>query len=213
MFDRLSRRGRFALAGLAAAALAVPAIAVGRGNAPGGTRFELSANPALTSLSCLAQPGHTPRATVTVRRGSVNDTLTLRLRGFRPGLAFDLFTVERSPFDPGFAGNFGLSWYQSDVAVGSDGTSTTKIKTVLLDQVFGFAAGAVNPTHTFHVGFWFHRPHEASGCIASPAPTPFNGEQDAGPNAFISRPNPRTHLGPLCTTHSPDPGTATPSCT
>lgn len=53
------------------------------------------------------------------------------------------------------------------------------IKTILLDQIFGF---------------------DPAGCgFDVTKPTPFNGEQNAGPNAMISLPNPRTNLGPLCT--------------
>jgi hypothetical protein len=211
MLHRLNRRGRLALAGIAAAALAVPALAIGQQDAgTNSTSFQLAANPGLTSLSCITQPGHTPTANVTVTRGSTNDTLTLKLAGFKAGSSFDMFTVQSSPFDAGFSGNFGLAWYQSDVSVGANGTSTTKIKTILLDQIFGFDAGSVNPTHTFHVGFWFDSAAEANGCIANPPTTPFNGEQNAGPLAFISKPNAHSHLGPLCIKH--EPGTANPPC-
>ena len=56
------------------------------------------------------------------------------------------------------------------------------------------------PTNTFHVGFWFNSVAEAQPCAASPlAATPFNGEHTAGPLAFITRPNAKTGLGPLCT--------------
>jgi hypothetical protein len=40
----------------------------------------------------------TPSATVTVVKGKLNDTLTIKLRHVKPKLAFDLFTVENSPF-------------------------------------------------------------------------------------------------------------------
>src|ERR1700743_723109 len=39
-----------------------------------------------------------PKAHATVIRGRLNDTLILELEGFKSGLAFDLFTVERSSF-------------------------------------------------------------------------------------------------------------------
>jgi hypothetical protein len=56
-----------------------------------------------------------PTARATVIRGKLNDTLILDLDGINPGLAFDLFTVQRSPFlfdgslDPDFKGSFGLA--------------------------------------------------------------------------------------------------------
>jgi hypothetical protein len=48
--------------------------------------------------------------------GKLNDTLTLELEHFKPGLAFDLFTVERSKLlsngtvDPSTTFTFGLVW-------------------------------------------------------------------------------------------------------
>ena len=156
---------------------------------------------------CLGKPGGpTPTAEVTVYRGELNDTLILRAHNLRPNLGFDLFTIQNTNLlsngepDPNFK-NFGLAWYQTDVQADEDGEAEVEIKTILLDQIFGFdpAAGLV-PTHTFNVGFWFNKPEDAVACGFDPTkPTPFNGEQHAGPNAMISLPNPDTDLGPLCT--------------
>ena len=75
-----------------------------------------------------------------------------------------------------------------------------KIRTILLDQIFGFdPAVSLPPTGTFEVGFWFNNPADAQPCSADPlVPTPFNGEHQAGPLAMISLPNAATGLGPLC---------------
>jgi hypothetical protein len=80
-------------------------------------------------------------------------------------------------------------------------TSELVIKTILLDQIFGFdPASNLAPTHTFHVGIWFNNPEDAAACGFDPKkPTPCNGEQNAGPNAMISLPSATTKLGPLCT--------------
>jgi hypothetical protein len=176
--------------------------------------FDLVANPKF--VDCLRRsPWEEPRARATVIRGKLNDTLILDLDGFKPSLAFDLFTVQRSPFlsdktpDPSFKGSFGLAWYQSDVEIGKhtdDGH--VRLKTILLDQIFGFDPDvALPPTNTFHLGFWFNNPQDAAAC-GFPADdpskfTPFNGEHKAGPFAMISTPEPTTQLGPLCT--DPDP--------
>ena len=168
--------------------------------------FSLTANPKF--FNCLARypddPKRPPQATVTVTRGSLNDTLQLKLKNIIPNLAFDLFTVQRSSLlangtaDPNFK-NFGLAWYQSDVQVTSGGTANVKIQTILLDQIFGFdPASGLAPTNTFHVGFWFNDPKDAAGC-GFVGTTPFNGTHDAGPLAMISLPDPVTNLGPLCT--------------
>src|SRR5215813_4303796 len=170
--------------------------------------FDLHINPKFAA--CLAADGGpTPTAHVTVKRGKLNDTLTIEGNNFRPKLAFDMFTIQRSNLlfngnpDPNFGGSFGMAWYQSDLEASGTGHFKTTVKTILLDQIFGFDPdAALSPTNTYHVGFWFNDPNDANknGCTFDVTkPTPFNGEHHAGPVAFISVPNATTHLGPLCT--------------
>jgi len=181
--------------------------------------FDLVPNPQF--VNCLRRSSYEePRARATVIRGKLNDTLILDLDGIKPGLAFDLFTVQRSSLlgenipDPAFKGSFGLAWYQSDIEIGKyRDEGHVRIKTILLDQIFGFDPdAALPPTNTFHVGFWFNNPQDAVACGFNPAkPTPFNGEHKAGPLAMISVPDPSTKLGPLCTDPDPQhPGACNP---
>jgi hypothetical protein len=158
-------------------------------------------------VGCLGvQGGKTPTGAVLVKRGPLHDTLTLTLANIRPHLAFDLFTTQNTNLlsngqtDPNFV-NFGLAWYQSDVEADANGEAKVVINTILLDQIFGFDPNAsLGATHTFHVGFWFNDPKDAQACgFDITKPTPFNGEQNAGPNAMISVPNAATDLGPLST--------------
>jgi hypothetical protein len=150
--------------------------------------------------------GYDPLAQVTVQRGSLNDVLILHAEHMKPNTGFDMFTVQNSNLlsdgtpDPNFK-NFGLAWYQSDIETDSNGTADVTIKTILLDQIFGFdPVVGLSPTNTFHVGFWFNNPQDAAACGFDPSkPTPFNGEHRAGPAAMISVPNATTKLGPLCT--------------
>jgi len=173
-------------------------------------RFDLFADPAV--VKCLAafpdDPSRPPSATVTVRRGRLNDRLDIQLRNIKNGLAFDMFTVEHSKFldngtvDPDFIArgkSFGLAWYQSDLEVRNDHSrNVTSIQTVLVDQIFGFdPVVGLDPTNTFHVGFWFNAPDDAGDCGFTGF-TPFNGEHHAGPLAMISLPESTTGLGPLC---------------
>ncbi len=171
-------------------------------------RFDLAPNPA--AIRCLAafpdDPSRPPSATVLVKRGKLNDELDIVLRNVKAGLAFDLFTVERTSLrsdgtvDPDFkarGGSFGLAWYQSDLQV-SYYRPVTSIHTILVDQIFGFdSAVGLAPTNTFHVGFWFNSPKDVESCNIT-GTTPFNGEHNAGPLAMISVPDARTGLGPLC---------------
>jgi len=81
--------------------------------------------------------------------------------------------------------NFGMAWYQSDIETDDEGSFTTTIKTILLDQIFGFDPDQSNPApiNTFHLGFWFTIQRcERDGCTFDVThPTPFNGEHNAGP--------------------------------
>ena len=92
----LRRRGVF----LFAAALALGAlIPMSAGASNERVKFDLSiANPKLGQ--CLAEypddPKRPPTAEVTVDRGELNDTLHLRLKRFKPGLNFDMFTFHSS---------------------------------------------------------------------------------------------------------------------
>jgi hypothetical protein len=183
---------------------ALPSIAYGA--APNEITFDLVPNPAFKA--CLVNDPSVPAsAKVTVTRTALNDVLLLEMNNIKPGLAFDLFTVQRSPFladgspDPNFKGLFGLAWYQSDVQADSNGQGEVVIKTILLDQIFGFdPAVPLLPTNTFHVGFWFNNPQDAAACgFDVTKPTPFNGEHKAGPLAMISLPVAPAFLGPLCT--------------
>ena len=176
--------------------------------------FDLFPNPKF--VSCLGVPGGpTPKATVTVTRGKLNDTLSINAQNIRPGVAFDMFTVQRTNLlsdhtvDPLFTGSFGFAWYQSDLQASSEGKINASIKTILLDQIFGFDPELSNPSpiNTFHVGFWFNNPADANidGCTFDVTkPTPFNGEHQAGPLAMISVPDATTNLGPLCTNPNTD---------
>ncbi len=182
------------------------------------TRFNLYPNPKV--VACLQDDsGYPPSASVLVVRGNLNDRLFLIGNHIKPGLQFDLFTVEKTALlsngqpSPTFDGKFGLAWYQSDLEAGRNGRVYAQIETILLDQIFGFDANTgLPPTSTFHVGFWFNNPEDAKACgFDITKPTPFNGEHKAGPLAMISAPDAKTGIGPLCT--DPDhshPGACNP---
>jgi hypothetical protein len=118
--------------------------------------------------------------------------------------------MERT-LDPSFV-NFGLAWYQTDLQVGSSGSGSAKIQTILVNQIFGFdPAASLAPTNTFHVGFWFNNPNDAAACgFDVTKPTPFNGEHQAGPLAMESLPDATTDLGPLCL--NPNTSTVPATC-
>jgi hypothetical protein len=160
--------------------------------------------PEVKFLNCfVANVAKPPTATVTVSRAGQRDHLILDVNGLKPGLRFDVFTVQRSNLladgsvDPAFT-NFGLAWYQSDLNADENGKATTSLFSIIIDQIFGFDPDVdLQPTNTFHIGFWFNNPNTAAHCGFTGPPTPFNGEHKAGPAAMISVPNAKG-LGPLC---------------
>jgi hypothetical protein len=181
--------------------------------------FDFAPNPKFAA--CLARyPGDASRPPVVhadVVRGKLNDGLFIRGKNIAPGLQFDLFTVQNDQLlangtpDPNFV-NFGLAWYQSDLEADDNGRVGVTVRTILLDQIFGFdPAVSLPPTGTFEMGFWFNDPQAAAACGFDPSkPTPFNGEHKAGPLAMISLPDATTGLGPLCT--KPDTSVSPARC-
>ncbi len=132
----------------------------------------LSFKPNPKFVGCVAgDSSKAPTVEADIVRGSLNDGMFLRGKNIKPGLQFDLFTVENSSLlangtpDPNFK-NFGLAWYQSNLEAESDGSMRVTIRTILLDRIFGFDPNAtLPPTGTFEMGFWFNnprRPRDAS---------------------------------------------------
>jgi len=194
---------------------------------PSEISFGLAPNPKFAACLTGDPLSPPPTANVTVSRGTANDVMIVELKNFKPGIAFDLFTVQRTSLksdgsvDPNFK-NFGLAWYQSDIKVGSDGRAEAVVKSILLDGIFGFdgdplpgsTTGAllVPPTNTFHVGFWFDSPQDAAACgFDITKPTPFNSEHKAGPNAMISVPDATSGQGPLLTAAGDPSKSGTPA--
>jgi hypothetical protein len=200
----ISRRTRVFGALAVAVCLAGSAgIAVAATSKPERKTFSMFAQAAFVNCVKPSRHSPTPKVHVTVHRGELNDTATIDLKGFKPNLNFDLFTIQHSPQTATGAADanssVGLAWYQTDLHVGRHGSGHATIRTILLDQIFGLDKDvALAPTNTFHLGFWFNNPADAHRCGFTGV-TPFNGEHNAGPLAFVTRPNATTTLGPLCT--------------
>jgi hypothetical protein len=205
--------------GTASAAGPAPSSATAAATPTTLATFSLKPNPKF--VQCMAQfpddPSRQPQIDVAVLRGSQNDVLALRGRYIKPNLQFDMFTIQNDPFNADGTAtasftNFGFAWYQSDLEANDRGVMKASIRTILLDQIFGFdPAVPVGPTNTFEVGFWFNDPNDAAACgFDVTKPTPFNGEHKAGPLAAISLPDATTGLGPLCT--NPDTSVSPARC-
>jgi hypothetical protein len=165
--------------------------------------FPLSVNPGLGAGKPFTCPA-IQRATATItisNRFALNqlaDVMRLSANGLPPNTDFDVFLVEHSPVDAGFAG-FGFGWYQADLH--SDGTGHASVVVAGIFDVETFIenpASPFTPIHTYNVGFWFNSPTQEQakcGNATAPAAGPFNGEQNAGLLAMI------TSGGPLQQVH------------
>lgn len=155
--------------------------------------FQLNVNRALLAggrFACPAIQDATATITITNRfaTGTQNDVLTLRVKGLPANTGFDVFLVEHSPLDAGFAG-FGHGWYQSDLQSDDEGEASVRVQGIFDKETFiENPADPFTPIHTYNVGFWFNSPTEQAAVCgsATPAAGPFNGEQNAGLLAMIT---------------------------
>lgn len=165
--------------------------------------FELQVNPGLQPgkpFACPAIQNAHARITITNRfvTGAQNDIMLLTARGLPKNTGFDMFLVKNSPLDPGTFPGFGFGWYQSDIQSNSHGNAEVTVRGIFDKETFiENPADPFNPIHTFNVGFWFGSPDdEAKVCpSATPKPTPFNGEQNAGLLAMITQGEPLQFVG------------------
>jgi hypothetical protein len=135
-----------------------------------------------------------------------NQIMDVTLKNAPKNTEFELF-VTQQPNSP-----FGISWYQSDFETNNQGHGEVRARGIFSEELFAVAPGSVNapqvddldaetnpafaPVHTFHLGLWFGSPEEAqaAGCPANV--TPFDGDHEAGIQAFSTRNFPALH-GPL----------------
>jgi hypothetical protein len=178
---RLSRRVLAVMAatglaaGLGVAATAVASASSAR-QAEHSFSFRLVPSPGITS--CL--PHASGRVTITP--GELNDKMVVTISGMPHNSGFDLFVIQQ-PNKP-----FGISWYQSDVNAGKNGTGSATVRGKFDRETFSVSPGGTvtfAPTHQFHLGLWFNNPKTPFnlGCepgATAPIVTPFNGEQHAG---------------------------------
>jgi hypothetical protein len=160
--------------------------------------FELQVNPGLQPGKPFACPAiQNAQASIRITNrfvtGAQNDIMDLTASGLPPNTGFDMFLVEHSPLDAGTFSGFGFGWYQSDIQSNSGGRAKVTVQGIFDNETFiENPADQFNPIHTFNVGFWFNSPdEEAKVCpSATPAKTPFNGEQNAGLLAMITQGEP-----------------------
>lgn len=189
-------RSRFvtAAAVVAAVALSVWGLGAQAEAATSSITFTMVRSSAAVTANCLPNAA----ARVRVVTHGQTETMTVNASGLPANTGFDLFILQL-PNAP-----FGVSWYQSDLQSGSDGTASVQVIGRFSAETFAVAPGtgaapvvhsgldaASNPPfapiHTFHVGFWFNSPSEAAAAGCAATVTPFNGEHNAGVQAMSTR--------------------------
>ena len=139
---------------------------------------------------------------VTIVHSGINDTMTISVHKMPANTGFDAFIIQ-TPLKP-----FGVSWYQTDVQTGGNGSGSATVRGVFSKETFSVSPGGTvtfKPTHQFHIGLWFNNPRTPFnlGCepgATAPIVTPFNGEQHAGIQAlntsqFPANKGPLSHFG------------------
>jgi len=158
--------------------------------------FKLVASPGIAK--CLPHA----RGAAWITPGPLNDVMKVTLWGMPKNSDFDLFVIQ-TPNKP-----FGVSWYQSDIHAGSNGSGTAVVQGIFDKETFSVSPGGTvtfAPTHQFHLGVWFNDPNLPFrlGCEpgqAKPVVTPFNGEQHAGIQV-VNTANFPVNAGPLSRVH------------
>jgi hypothetical protein len=191
---------------IAVLSLVVVALAAAAAFAVDSTTFNMVRSQTAVDNDCLKGA----KANVDVRTTSTdNQIMDVTLKNAPKNTEFELF-VTQQPNSP-----FGISWYQADFETNNQGQGEVRARGIFSEELFVFAPGVVNapqvddldaeknpafaPVHTYHLGLWFGSPEEAqaAGCTANV--TPFDGDHEAGIQAFSTRnfPNLKGPLGKI----------------
>src|SRR5215208_6433864 len=158
------------------------------------TSFKMVRSQAAVDNDCLEGA----KANVDVRTTPTdNQIMDVTLNHAPKNTEFELF-VTQQPNSP-----FGVSWYQADFETNNQGQGEVSARGIFSEELFVFAPGVVkapqvdnqdaeknpkyDPVHTFHVGLWFGDPKDAKEAGCSGNVTQFDGDHEAGIQAFSTR--------------------------
>jgi hypothetical protein len=176
-------------------ALAIAALAAAAAFAMDSTTtFKMVRSEAAVDNDCLEGA----RAHVDVRTTPTdNQIMDVTLNHAPKNTEFELF-VTQQPNNP-----FGISWYQADFTTNNQGQGEVRARGIFSEELFVFAPGVVkapqvddqdaeknpafDPVHTFHLGLWFGDPKDAKEAGCSGKVTQFDGDHEAGIQAFSTR--------------------------
>src|SRR5919107_2217344 len=185
-------------------ALVVAALAAAAAFAVDGTTsFNMVRSQAAVDNDCLEGA----KAHVDVRTTPTdNQIMDVTVNHAPKNTEFELF-ITQQPNSP-----FGISWYQADFTTNNQGSGEVRARGIFSEELFVFAPGRVkapqvdefdaeknptyDPVHTLHLGLWFGDPEDAKDAGCSGAVTEFDGDHEAGIQAFSTRNFPKLE-GPL----------------
>jgi hypothetical protein len=172
----------------------------------GTTSFKMVRSQAAVDNDCLEGA----KAHVDVRTTPTdNQIMDVTVNHAPKNTEFELF-ITQQPNSP-----FGISWYQADFTTNNQGSGEVRARGIFSEELFVFAPGRVkapqvdefdaeknptyDPVHTFHVGLWFGDPKDAKEAGCSGKVTQFDGDHEAGIQAFSTRnfPNLKGPLGEI----------------
>jgi len=174
--------------------LVVAALAATAAFAVDDTSFKMVRSAAAVDDECLKGA----KANVDVRTaGTGLQIMDVELNHAPKNTEFELF-VTQQPNSP-----FGISWYQADFETNNQGQGEVRAIGIFGEELFVFAPGSVNapqvdkfdaeknpkfdPVHTLHLGLWFGDPKDAEDAGCSDTVTEFDGDHEAGIQAFSTR--------------------------
>jgi hypothetical protein len=175
-------------------ALVVAALAATAAFAVDDTSFKMVRSQAAVDDECLKGA----KANVDVRTaGTGLQIMDVELNHAPKNTEFELF-VTQQPNSP-----FGISWYQADFETNNQGQGEVRAIGIFGEELFVFAPGVVkapqvdkfdaeknpkyDPVHTLHLGLWFGDPKDAEDAGCSDTVTEFDGDHEAGIQAFSTR--------------------------
>jgi len=188
---------------IAVLSLLVVALAAAAAFAGDDTSFKMVRSQAAVANDCLEGA----KANVDVRTTPTDQQiLDVTVNHAPKNTEFELF-VTQQPNSP-----FGVSWYQADFVTNNQGQGEVRARGIFSEELFAFAPGVVkapqvdnqdtkknpqfDPVHTFHLGLWFGSPEEAEHAGCPDTVTEFDGDHEAGIQAFSTRNFPNLE-GPL----------------
>src|SRR5215216_882547 len=179
---------------IAVLSLLVVALASAAAFAVDSTTFKMVRSQAAVANDCLKGA----KANVDVRTTATDQqVLDVSVNHAPKNTEFELF-VTQQPNSP-----FGISWYQADFTTNNQGNGEVRARGIFSEELFVFAPGSVkapqvdnqdaeknpkyDPVHTFHLGLWFGDPKDAKEAGCSGKVTQFDGDHEAGIQAFSTR--------------------------